>query len=209
MDQSVVQDDFVIGAQSPVASSQKPKVHCATCGSGFANQANLRRHEETKHTHNTPEAVAKRLQLKEYRKTNGRERRKNDRVYREKLQQTCRTYKMKRKAREAAQGGGHAGGLSNDAKPKDVSISVDTQLHEESDHVLGASTKLRSPVKKARATEKTTGVFQVMTMVLTNENITEFFTPKNRSSHVPHATKCSGAPRTKEQRLATPRSTVL
>jgi hypothetical protein len=190
MDQLVVEDEFVIRVQAPVASSQKQIVYCSNCGSGFANQANLMRHEETKHAdQTTPESVAKRLQLKEYRKTNGRERRKNDHVYREKMQQTCRTYRMKRKAREAAEGCGHAGGLSNVLKPNEVSISVDIPedppLREESDHVLGVN----SSVGKPRTTDKPNGVFQVTTTGLTNENITEFFTPK------------WSAPRTKEQRL--------
>ena len=148
MDQLVVEDEFVIGVQPPVASSQKQKACCANCGSGFANQANLRRHEETKHADlNTPELVAKRLQLKEYRKTNRRKRLENDHVYRKKLQQTNRTYKMKGKDREAAEGGGHAVGLSNDVKPKDVSVSVDITedppLHQESNHVLGASSSVK------------------------------------------------------------------
>ena len=194
MDHVVAEDEFMTGLQSPVASSQKQKVYCANCGSGFANQANLRRHEETKHTdQNTPESVAKRLQLKEYRKTNRCERRENDHVYREKLQQKNRTYRLQRKAREATEGGGHVGGLSNDVKSKDVSVSIDITedppLHEESDHVLGASSSVENP----DTTDETKGVFTV----LTTENITEFFTPK------------WSAPRTKEQRLAAPRSTVL
>jgi len=185
MDPLVAHDEFVI--QSAVASTQKKKVYCVNCGSGFANEANLRRHEETKHVdQTTPEAVAKCLQLKEYREKNGRERRKNDHVYREKLQQTNRLYKMKVKAREAAEGVGHADVKSSIS----VDITENTPLHEESNDVIGAS----STVKKKRTT---TAVDRVTTTVLTNENIAEFFKPK------------WSTPRTKEQRLAAPRSTVL
>ena len=88
-------------------------------------------------------------------------------------------------------------GLSNDVKSNDVSVSVDIPedppLQEERDHVLVAS----SSVGKPRTTDKPKGVFQVTTTVLTQENIRQFFTPK------------WSAPRTKEQRLAAPRSTVL
>jgi uncharacterized C2H2 Zn-finger protein len=79
------------GGQAPVAAVQKKGVVCETCGSAFAKQSNLTRHVETKHTdQTTPEAAAKRLKLKEYRKINDR------------------TYKMRVKARvEAAEDGEH------------------------------------------------------------------------------------------------------
>jgi hypothetical protein len=102
--QDVAEDESVLGA--PVAPSQK-KVTCATCGSGFPKQSNLTRHVEAKHTdQTTPAAVARRKELKEYRKANSRERRANDRVYREKMQQVSATNRAKKKARLAIAAGG-------------------------------------------------------------------------------------------------------
>ena len=105
MDQLVVEGESVVGGQAPVAAAQEKNV-CGTCGSRFTNQSNLKRHVETKHTdQTTPEAAAKRLKLKEYRK-NHRRNRVNDPVYREKQQQVDRTYRANKKA---------AGGADADA----------------------------------------------------------------------------------------------
>ena len=86
------------------ASPHKKGVVCETCGSGFAKQSNLNRHVGTKHTdQTTPEAVAKRLKVQEYRKTNRRER--VNHVL------NGRTYRMNKKARvqACAVGGADAG----------------------------------------------------------------------------------------------------
>jgi len=120
----------MMGAQAaPVALSQEKKV-CGTCGSEFTKQSNLNRHKETKHAdQSTPEAVAKRFKLKEYRK-NTRRKRANDPVYREKMQQVDRTYRMNKKACQAAEDGAHTGGVSNDVKAKDESIPVETEAEK-------------------------------------------------------------------------------
>jgi hypothetical protein len=197
MEQLVEEDEFM-RVHAPVASSQKKNVYCGTCDKQFANQANLNRHEELKHTdQNTPEAVAKCLQLKEYRKINRRERRVNDPVYREKVQQTNRAYKLKIKTRGAAEDGDHAGDVSNDVKPKDGSVSVDvsevTQLDEDDGRMCDVSKRAKTHHKGG----KTTDGLHVTTMALTNENIAEFFLPR------------WSAPRTRVQRLAAPRSSVV
>jgi hypothetical protein len=102
MDLLVVEGESVVGGQELVAAAQEKGVVCETCGSGFAKQSNLKRHVETKHTdQTTPEAVAKRLSLKEYQKTTRSKRRATDPVYREKQQKINQTYKMRAKARIA------------------------------------------------------------------------------------------------------------
>jgi hypothetical protein len=128
MDQSVMEDESMMGAQAaPVALSQEKKV-CGTCGSEFTKQSNLNRHKETKHTdQSTPEAVAKRFKLNEYRKNTRCERRANDPVYREKEKQISQTNRMNKKACQVAEDGGHTGGVSNDVKAKDESISVEAE----------------------------------------------------------------------------------
>ena len=194
MDQVVVEDELVTGLQSPVTPSQNQKVYCTNCKSGFANQANLKRHEETKHAdQNTPEAITKRLQLKEYRKVNTRERRKHDHVYRAKMKQTHRTYRLQKKSRGAVENDDHVDSVDKDVTSKDIPPEVDTQLHEESDHSLGSD----SHVKKAHTNDKTRGVFHVTTTALTDENIKAFFSPKYNT------------PRTKEERKSAPRNSVV
>ena len=108
MDLLVVEGESVVGGQAPVAAAQEKNV-CGTCGKKFARGRNLRDHEETQHTdQTTPEAVAKRLKLKEYRNTRWRERYANDPVYREKRLQASQTNLAKKKARaEAAEDGEH------------------------------------------------------------------------------------------------------
>jgi len=208
MDQVVVDDDCVTGIQSPVAPSETNKVYCVECGSMFAKQSNLNRHKETKHgDQSTPVFIAKALKLKEYRKANRCDRRENDEIYRVKMQQTSRTNRLKQKAREAAAG---CGTIDN-VNPMDVPGVLDsTEIHiiedsiedsqtetlmtdTESDHVIGVS----SNVKKAKKNDNPNSVFKVTTTVLTNETMTKFFTPKWTP------------PRTKEERKAAPRSSVV
>ena len=184
MDQKVVEDELVTGLQSPVTSSQKQKVYCANCKSGFVNQANLKRHEETKHAdQNTPEAIAKRLKLKEYRKENTRKRRKHDHDYRAKMKLTHIKYRIQKKTLEAFKYG-------NDVTSNEIPTEIDTQLHEKSD---GSD----SHMKKAHTKDKTGGVFCVTTTALTDENIKAFFSPKYNT------------PRTKEERKSAPRNSAL
>jgi hypothetical protein len=120
------EDGSTVWVQTPVASSREKKV-CGICGSEFTSQSNLNRHVETKHTdQNTPEAVAKRLKLNEYRK-NTRRKRADDPVYREKMQQVDRAYKMQVKARIKACAAGGADAsineLSTDANASSASIN--------------------------------------------------------------------------------------
>jgi hypothetical protein len=130
------EDGSTVGVQTPVASSREKKV-CGICGSEFTSQSNLNRHVETKHTdQNTPEAVAKRLKLNEYRK-NTRRKRADDPVYREKMQQVDRAYKMQVKARikACAAGGADADAsineLSTDANASSASINELSIVDEE------------------------------------------------------------------------------
>jgi hypothetical protein len=182
MEQGVAEDESVLGA--PVAPSQK-KVTCATCGSGFSKQANLTRHVEAKHTdQTTPEAVAKRLELGVYRKANSRERRANDRVYREKMQQVSATNRVEKKARLAiAAGGARALPASEAAPAEEAKADADA-----------SSVSINEP---ARALPAAPRVFRVTTTALTTANVTGFFSPKYP------------APRSKEQRLAAPRSSAI
>jgi uncharacterized C2H2 Zn-finger protein len=207
MDQLVAEDGSMEGVQTPVASSREKKV-CGTCGSEFTSQSNLTRHVETNHTdQNTPEAMAKRLKLQEYRKNHRRERHANDPVYREKIQKINQAYKMKVKARikTRAAGGGDADAsineLSTDAKASSASINEPpTDAPEpptdapESDNRQGGG----SHVKKAHKKDKPKGVpGRVETMALTTANVASFFAPKY------------GAPRSKEQRAETPRPSAI
>ena len=208
MDHSVLEDESVLVEQTYVVSCQQQKVCCANCGSVFANTANLKRHTETKHgDQSAPAVIAKALKLQEYRKNNRCERRENDDIYRVKMQQTSRTNRLKQKAREAAAG---CGTIDN-VNPMDVPGVLDsTEIHiiedsiedsqtetlmtdTESDHVIGVS----SNVKKAKKNDNPNSVFKVTTTVLTNETMTKFFTPKWTP------------PRTKEERKAAPRSSVV
>ena len=201
MEESVVEHNGVTGKQAPF-TSEKQKERCVTCGSTFANKANLSRHKGTNHADQSdPKVVAKALKLKDYRKTEGKNRRDNDPVHREKLQLACRKYKMKRKVHKEAE----EGGTGSDVNSTDVSGVMDmdeTHIIEdsiedkqtqtpvtdtESDHMtIGSS----STVKKADKNDAS--VFDVKTKPLTKEDMKEFFTPK------------WAAPRTKEQRKAEP-----
>jgi hypothetical protein len=103
---------------------------CATCDIKFTKQSNLKRHVETKHTdQTTPEAVAKRLKVKEYRKKNRHKRRATDSVYREKQNQISRTNRMNKNACKGTEDGDHAG-VSNDVKAKDESMLVETEAEK-------------------------------------------------------------------------------
>ncbi|KAJ1466156.1 hypothetical protein T484DRAFT_3634426 [Cryptophyta sp. CCMP2293] len=199
MDQDVAEDESVMGVQAPVASSRK-KVTCATCGSGFSKQANLKRHVEKVHSdQTTPEAVAKRLELQEYLNTNRRERRANDRVYREKMQQVDRTNRAKKKARvPAAAGGTDADASINepsaDADASSASINEPSADAPEPDNRREGGGRVKPPRAHTNALPAAPGVFRVTTTALTTANVTGFFSPKY------------SAPRSKEQRLAAPRS---
>jgi hypothetical protein len=191
---AMVEELLVLGGQSP----QKKKV-CGTCGSEFTNQSNLNRHVETKHNdQNTTEAVAKRLKLKEYRKKT-RRKRANDPVYREKMQQVDRTYKMQVKARIKAC---VAGGADADASSASIN-EPSTDAHDPPADAHEPPTDAHrqgggSRVKKARKKDKTTGVLlRVETTALTTANVRSFFAPKY------------DAPRSKEQRAANPRPSAI
>ena len=189
---------------SPVASSQTKNV-CGTCGMEFTRQGNLRDHEENQHTYqNTPEAVAKRLKRTTRSNTLRRERRANDPIYKEKQRQISRTNRMNKKACQEAGDCDHTGVVSNDVKAKDV-IPFEAEAAKEDeaekkadsvrdgDRVGGADER----VKKAHKKDKTTGVLRVETTCLTSSNVTSFFAPAHN------------APRTKEQRKANPRPSVI
>jgi hypothetical protein len=200
-------DQLVVGVQTPVASSQKKK-GCGICGSEFSKQSNLKRHIETKHKdQNTPEAVAKCLKLKEYRKNTRRERRANDPVYREKMQKINRTYKMQVKARmkACAMGGTDADASSasiNEPSTDASSASINepsTDAHEpptdapELDNRHGGGIR----VKNAKSVKPADVLLRVETTALTTAGVISFFTPKY------------DAPRSKEQRAANPRPSAI
>ena len=188
-------DQLVVGVQTPVASSQKKKC-CGICGSEFSKQSNLKRHIETKHKdQNTPEAVAKCLKLKEYRKNTRRERRANDPVYREKMQKINRTYKMQVKARMKACA---MGGTDADASSASIN-EPSTDAHEpptdapELDNRHGGGIR----VKNAKSVKPADVLLRVETTALTTAGVISFFTPKY------------DAPRSKEQRAANPRPSAI
>ena len=181
---------------SPVASSQKKNV-CGTCAVEFTRKRNLRRHEETQHPdQNTPETVAKRLKDTTSCNTRRRERRANDAVYREKYRQISQTNRMNKKALQVAEGGDHTGGVSTDVKAK---VPVEAEAAKEDgvqdgDRVGGTGER----VEKAHKKDNNTGVpLRVETTALTTANVTSFFAPTYN------------APRTKEQRNANPRPSVI
>jgi uncharacterized C2H2 Zn-finger protein len=119
----------MVGVQAPV---HEKNAVCTKCGNVFTNQSNLNRHMESTHTdQNTPEAVAKRLKLKDYRNNTRRERRANDPVYREKQRQISHLNRMNKKACQVADDGAHMGGVSNDVKAKDESIAFETEKKDE------------------------------------------------------------------------------
>jgi hypothetical protein len=226
MDLLVVEGESVVGGQAPVAAAQEKGVVCETCGSGFAKQSNLKRHVETKHTdQTTPEAAAKRLSLKEYRK-NTRRNRVNDPVYRVHMQQVDRTYRMNKKARMAcAVGGADVAASSATEAEKNAEAEKETgpcevtrggvwipadvvptlqppptapnivEVLGEDGAGVGGASK---PVKKTRKKDNPKGaLFRVTTTALTTANVTSFFTPKY------------DAPRSKEQRAANPRPSEI
>ena len=219
MIESVVAHDGT-GLQS---SSQKKNV-CGTCGKEFSRHGNLRIHEETQHTNqNTPEAVAKRRKRTTYCNTRRRERRANDPVYRENEKQMSRTNRLSKTACQVSEDGDHTGVVSNDVQTKDVSIPVETEAEkeDEAENEVGAEKEVEAEkkdeaekkgdgvrdgdrvggaderVKKAHKKDKTTGVLRVETTVLTTANVTSFFAPTY------------SAPRSKEQRVANPRPSVI
>jgi hypothetical protein len=207
----------VIGPASsttvPSAVAPKTDVVCATCGSEFAKQSNLKRHVETKHTdQTTPEAVAKRLEVKEYHKKNRRKRRLTDSVYREKEKQISRKNRINKNVCQVAEDNDHT--VSNGVKSTDVSMLVETEADEEKGGVMPTDIvhTLQAPhtvpkiigevgerVKKARKNDKNpTGVpGRVETTVLTTANVTSFFTAKYEK------------PRTRAQRAANPRPSAI
>jgi len=226
MDQSVVEDESMMGAQAaPVALSQEKNV-CGTCGKKFTRQRNLRDHEETQHK-NTSEAVAKHLKRTTSCNTRRRERRANDPIYEEKERQISQTNRMNKKACQVAEDGDHTGGVSNDIKAKDVSIPVETEAEKKDEvekkgdgmwiptdvvrtlhplptapMIVGVvdedSADAGERVKKARKKDKTKGApGRLETTALTTENVISFFTPKY------------DAPRSKEQRAANPRPSAI
>jgi uncharacterized C2H2 Zn-finger protein len=124
----------MVGVQAPV---HEKNAVCTTCGNVFTNQSNLNRHVGTKHRdQDTPEAVAKRLKLKEYRK-NTRRNRANDPEYREKMRLVDRKYKLKVKARIKASAAGDVdtdasiNELSADANASSTSINEPSTLETE------------------------------------------------------------------------------
>jgi hypothetical protein len=122
----------MVGVKTPV---QGKKV-CGTCRKEFTNQSNLNRHMESTHAdQSTPESVAKRLELKEYRKKNRRERRRNDAVYREKERQTSHTNRMNKKECQVAEDGTHMGGVRNDVKATDESIPFEIEIEKKGDGI--------------------------------------------------------------------------
>jgi uncharacterized C2H2 Zn-finger protein len=170
---------------SPVASSQTKNV-CGTCGMEFTRQGNLRDHEENQHTYqNTPEAVAKRLKRTTRSNTLRRERRANDPIYKEKQRQISRTNRMNKKAKDVIPVEAEA------AKEDEAEKKADSV--RDGDRVGGADER----VKKAHKKDKTTGVLRVETTALTTANVTSFFAPTY------------SAPRSKEQRTANPRPSVI
>ena len=209
MDHSVMEDESMMGAQAPVVSSRKT-VTCATCGKGFAKQANLKRHVEVGHTdQTTPEAVAKRLKLAEYLKTYRHERRKNGSA----------TNRAKKKALDAIAAGGACALPASEAKadekmdeaPKDKAVPTEeakadadassASINEpsadapEPDNRRERGGRVKPP--RARALPTAPSVFRVTTTALTTANVAGFFEPKY------------SAPRSKEQRLAAPRSSAI
>jgi hypothetical protein len=206
------------GVQAPV---HEKNAVCTKCGNTFTNVSNLNRHIVTKHTdQDTPEAVAKRQKLKEYRKKNRREHRANDPVFREKERQISQTNRMNKKKCQVAEDGTHMGGVRNDVKATDESIPFETEIEKKGDGIPTDIVHTPQPlpttpmimgvldedgvsasgerVKKARKKDKPTGVMlRVGTTVLTAANVASFFAPKY------------GAPRSKEQRVANPRPSVV
>ena len=186
--------------QNHSASSQTNKVHCKTCGSGFARERNLRIHEAMHDniepdTKNTPQAIAKRLKCNTDHNTNRWKLRTNDPIYREKERQISRTNRMNKKAAKV-----------NDVEPKDVSTPVDVdfmsscvnlcediRLPEEGGGGGGSSRR----VKKPRILEPPKDGLRVRTTALTTQNVMTFFAPK------------WSAPRSRAQRLADPRHSAI
>ena len=205
--------------QAPVVSSQKKKVCCETCGKDFANKSNLNRHVATDHIdQTTTEAISKRLERNTYCNTRRRKRSANDPLYREKEKQISRTNRIKKKARNAS-GGDGSGVDSNDVEAKDVSISSidlievldedgvgvgavrnhvqtkDTSVSVEVSKVpQSAGMLVKKPNEKAKTMN---GPHHAKTMPLTTANVNSFFEPKY------------AAARSKAERLAAPRSSVI
>ena len=207
--------------QNDSASSQTNKVHCKTCGSGFARERNLRIHEAMHdniepNTKNTPQAIAKRLKCNTDHNTNRWKLRKNDPVYREKERQISITNRMNKKAAKV-----------NDVEPKDVSTSTDVELDDPSTPIDVGSHDSSTPidvefmsscvilcedtrlpekdggggssrrVKKPRILDSPKDGLRVQTTALTTQNVMTFFAPK------------WSAPRSRAQRLADPRHSAI
>ena len=178
---------MVTGQKAPV-TEDKQKERCVTCGSTFANKANLSRHKGTNHADQSdPKVVAKALNLKDYRKTEGKNRRDNDPVHREKLQLACRKYKLKVKVDKEAK----EGGTGSDVNSTDVSGVMDMdETHIIEDSIEDKQTQ--TPVTDTESDHMTIGssstgkksnendaiVSSGMTMPLTKEDVTEFFMPE-------------------------------
>jgi hypothetical protein len=188
----------------------RPKgVICGDCGSAFSRQSNLNRHVETKHAdQTTDEAVAGRLKLNNYQKTTRCKRRKTDPVYREKMRMTNQTYRVQVKARKNAETSKNTEdaekNTEDDAEvekgtgPCEVTPDVVPPPPTAEDDGVGVGGAAGKPVKKSRKNDNPKGApLRVTTTVLTTANVTNFFAPKYDT------------PRSKAQRTANPRSSVI
>jgi hypothetical protein len=104
----------------------KKRVVCETCGCELSQQSNLTRHIETKHPDLvTPDAVDRRLKLKESRNTGRRKRRLADPVFRENERQQNQTNRMNKKNKNA-----HIAGDA-DASTADTSTATEAEKNAE------------------------------------------------------------------------------
>jgi hypothetical protein len=221
-----MQANVVVAAAAapPPPPSQKAKVYCALCGTGFERLWNLTRHEAVAHAnHNTPEAIAKRQLLNEYHNANRRKRRAKDPVYREKQRDVCRTNRSKKTRVVVAEAAATAVAVA-------VEVAVEVAAHaaaavvavtataaaavgggggggpvagDDVVHIIqiptmhggGGGTGGGGHTRRSKVDKNST--FQVQTTPLTQEGVTNFFAPK------------WSLPRSQEQRRAAPRSSDM
>jgi hypothetical protein len=141
-----MQANVVVAAAAapPPPPSQKAKVYCALCGTGFERLWNLTRHEAVAHAnHNTPEAIAKRQLLNEYHNANRRKRRAKDPVYREKQRDVCRTNRSKKTRVVVAEAAATAVAVA-------VEVAVEVAAHD-GDNVAAAVVAVTATATAAAA----------------------------------------------------------
>jgi hypothetical protein len=207
---------------------------CVICHRKFTNKANLNRHTETNHKdQNTPEAVAKRQKLKDYRRNNRRDRRANDPVYREKMQQADRKYKMKVKARISACATGGVDTSINEPfidarKPPTDTHEPPTDAHEPPTDAHEPATDTHEPATDAH--ESSTYAHESSTDAHESDNRqggssrVKKARKKDKTKGVPWRVETTAlttaniisfftpkydAPRSKEQRVANPRPSAI